>query len=122
VIGPVLSVRQPWASAVIWRGKDVENRSRPTRHRGAVFIHASLREDPSWPSSPMAAVVGALDADLLAVRGAIIGTAELVDCVRGADSPWALPGYWHWVLEDPLPVEPVRVRGALGLWYIGRGL
>ena len=35
----VLTVRQPWAWAIIQVGKDVENRSWPTKHRGPLLIH-----------------------------------------------------------------------------------
>ena len=40
-----LSVRQPWAWAIIYAGKDVENRTWPTRYRGFVIVHASQRVD-----------------------------------------------------------------------------
>jgi hypothetical protein len=36
-----LSVCQPWAWAIVSGLKTVENRSRPTRHRGLLVIHAS---------------------------------------------------------------------------------
>ena len=36
-----LSVRQPWAWAIIHAGKDIENRSWATKFRGRVLIHAS---------------------------------------------------------------------------------
>lgn len=40
-----LSVRQPWAWAIVTQGKDVENRSRATAYRGMIAIHASLTID-----------------------------------------------------------------------------
>jgi hypothetical protein len=104
---PVLTVRQPWASAIFLAGKNVENRPRPTRYRGRLWIHAGLfknRDEPDrwaveqdiWvPAEPLP-------------RGAILGCVELVDCVDDYDSPWALPGYYHWVLRQPkLLVRPV---------------
>jgi hypothetical protein len=27
---------------------------------------------------------------------------ELVDCVQGSASPWAIAGYWHWIGRDSL--------------------
>ena len=36
-----LSVCQPWAWAIVHGIKKVENRWRPTRHRGPLVIHAS---------------------------------------------------------------------------------
>lgn len=43
----VLTVRQPWAWAIIHGGKDVENRTRNLAgdYRGPVAIHAGLRDD-----------------------------------------------------------------------------
>jgi hypothetical protein len=41
----ILSVRQAWASLIARGARDVENRSWPTRYRGAVFMHASERAD-----------------------------------------------------------------------------
>lgn len=42
-----LTIRQPWAWAVIHAGKTVENRSRNIAgdYRGLVAIHASTRDD-----------------------------------------------------------------------------
>jgi len=38
-----LTIRQPWAFAILNLGKDVENRSWRTRHRGPLLIHAAAR-------------------------------------------------------------------------------
>ena len=39
---PAISLRQPWAAAVAYWGKDVENRSNwPFKHRGPLIIQAS---------------------------------------------------------------------------------
>lgn len=39
---PAISLRQPWATAVLFFGKDVENRSKwHFKHRGPLIIHAS---------------------------------------------------------------------------------
>jgi hypothetical protein len=35
-----LTMRQPWAWATIYGGKDVENRRRRTAYRGPLLIHA----------------------------------------------------------------------------------
>jgi len=37
-----ITVKQPWAWAIAHGGKTVENRSRGTRHRGLLLIHAGL--------------------------------------------------------------------------------
>jgi ASCH domain len=104
-----LTVRQPWASAIIWAGKTVENRSWTTSYRGRLYIHAGQRLEP----------VDVLPVGAPVPRGAIIGTVELTGCHRcdGSCSVWAEADLWHWVLADPVALaEPVPCRGALGLW------
>jgi hypothetical protein len=34
-------------------------------------------------------------------KGGIIGIVDLVGCVEGYDSPWAMEDHYHWVLENP---------------------
>jgi hypothetical protein len=103
-----LTVRQPWAELIIRGQKDVENRSRTTTHRGQLAIHAGLGLDSSEPK-----VQGELD------RGAIIGVVDVVGCVQGSKSPWAVSGQWHWLLANPRRLsKPIPYRGALGLWTV----
>lgn len=54
--------------------------------------------------------------------GAVIGTVEIVDCVRNSRLRWAAPGMWQWILADPLALRsPVPIRGRLGLWVFPDG-
>jgi hypothetical protein len=99
-----LTIRQPWASLIIDGSKDVENRSWPTNYRGILVVHAGAKDDPSEPA----------ETDL--PRGAIIGTVRVIDCVRDSESPWAVPGQYHWILSDPRPCRPRAARGQQGLW------
>jgi hypothetical protein len=51
-----LTIRQPWASAIAFGDKRVENRSWPTAYRGLVAIHAGLSVDwdaaeKAWPAA-----------------------------------------------------------------------
>jgi len=109
---PVLSIRQPWASLVL-AGKDVENRSWSTQHRGALIVHASLR---AAGGANVAGLGVDLDDAARYPRGALVGVVDLVDCVRDAKSPWAERGSWHWLLANPRRLrEPIPYRGALGL-------
>ncbi|HYB23283.1 MAG TPA: ASCH domain-containing protein [Solirubrobacteraceae bacterium] len=108
-----LSVRQPWAWAIIHAHKDVENRSWPTRYRGPLLIHAGKREDPEgW------AVLEAmrLELPLSVPTGGIIGTVDLIDCVQGHPSRWAQDGCWHWLLSDARPLPFRACKGSLGLF------
>ena len=101
-----VTVRSPWAGHILLGGKDVENRTWQTHHRGPLLIHcASARVDHDAPLGPTT------------VRGAIVGVVNVVDCVRGYESDWALNGFWHWVLREPeMFARPVECSGQLMLW------
>ncbi len=118
-----LSVRQPWASLIVAGIKPVENRTWATRYRGPLLIHAAQGYDHAGQAALE-------DHDLYAgyyhhyspervPRGAIIGQADLTDCVQGHSSSWAEPGAWHWVLANPMAFdEPTPYKGRLGLFDV----
>lgn len=118
-----LTVKAPWAWAIIHAGKDVENRTWSTKFRGTIAVHASagcLTKYWAWARGLMAAIgveVPALDRLAL---GKVIGYVDVVDCVRDNSSPWAMPDHWHWVLTNPRACEPFPARGSLGLWNFTR--
>lgn len=131
----ILTVRQPWAWAIIHGGKDVENRTRNVAgtYCGPVAIHVagkyaeyvdSIALDDAterWHDAPGA---DCNHHPWKANVGRIIGVVDLVD-VHRADrcsdvpphcSPWAEPGAHHLILANPRPLaEPIPYRGALGL-------
>ena len=105
-----LTLRQPFASLVVAGVKDVENRSRPTKYRGVLAIHAGLAIDNDAMTAH-----GHLIDDMPA--GALIGTVRVIDCVQDSESEWAIPGQWHWLLTEPRPFDtPIPAKGKLGLW------
>ncbi len=116
-----LTLRQPWAWAAIYGGKDVENRRWRTRHRGPLLIHAGMDADPDGPASVLKTIA---DPDVYAhprsawdARGAIIGMVFLADILTDSPSQWAIPRWYHWVFEFPSPIEPpIPQRGRQGLW------
>ena len=114
-----LSIRQPWAWAIIHAGKDIENRDWPTKFRGPVCIHAAKgmttaeHEDAARFMHFERGIVAPLFVHT--VRGGIIGTAEVVDCVEASPSPWFF-GRYGFVLRNPLAVDFIPVRGALGFF------
>lgn len=110
-----LTVRQPWAWAIICAGKDIENRSWTNRHAtGTVAIHAgtgldSLNELPRGVKRP-----GPEDL----IHGAIIGVVDIVRVVRKGRSKW-FSGPLGWVLRNPRRLlKPIRCPGRLGLWRL----
>jgi len=121
MIYKALSLWQPWAHAVIHLGKDVENRTWPTHHRGPLLIHASQRRlSPRemreflawWPDDVAAPQFKEMQ------YGGIVGVVDVVDCVRGYPSMWSAAGQFQWVLANPRPLPFRAVRGRQGLFGV----
>jgi hypothetical protein len=121
-----LTVRQPWANAIAYGNKRVENRTwSADRAAGKLIaIHAGKGHDLdamppegcTWPEVP--------DLSLGAVLAVATVTGSCVpwEC-DGECSPWAIRGQDHWHLEDVRPLaKPVPCRGALGLWRLPEGV
>lgn len=117
-----LSVRQPWAWAIIHAGKDIENRSwqavnHGLRQRGRIAIHAAkgLTQFGYIEAADTIFEISGLLApparDL--ARGGIIGSVEVVDVVTHSGSPWFF-GPRGLVLRRPLPCQFVPASGQLG--------
>lgn len=114
---PALSIRQPWADAIINMGKDIENRNWPTRFRGQFLIHAAKAWGPNERDD--VETVEDISGQSLEGRpllGGIIGMAEIVDCVSQSNSPWFF-GRYGFVIRNQrsLPFRPCR--GQLGFFY-----
>jgi hypothetical protein len=102
-----LTVKRPWSGLIVSGIKTVENRSRPCKYRGRLYIHAGL----GVADSPYDDLV----ADMAA--GAIIGHVDLVDCIEDSEDPFAVPGFYHWILTNPVEfAEPIFCSGKLGMW------
>lgn len=126
----VLSVRQPWAWLIVSGYKNVENRTWKTDHRGELFIHAGQEFDwdalawleQFWEYHALVCRHFGIRAHGLACSGkefgAIVGYADLTDCVRNANSIWAMPGCWHWELHRALPLVPIPLKGQLRIFEV----
>jgi hypothetical protein len=118
-----LSVRQPWAWAILYAGKRIENRTWQTTYRGQLFIHAGLRVDYAAVDDLSEVITNIPAPRPVAYCGALIATAMLVDCVPIDDVPvdqrtWA-GGPWCFILDDVRPLaRAIPQRGALGLFAI----
>jgi len=124
-----LSIRQPWAWAIINCGKNIENRQWRTNRRGPICIHAAKgMTNADWEDAmdfidvafpvPLPSKFGRRASAIHstdAKRGGIIGTAEIVDCVDDHDSPW-FAGRYGFVLRNVQPVEFIPCKGALGFF------
>ncbi len=123
-----LSVRQPWAWAILHGGKVIENRSAGAIRAGRmvpgrIALHAAKgmsEKEYRW---------GLWRLDRHGVlcprpdelsRGAIIGAVEVVEIVSESDSEW-FGGQMGLVLRDPVPCAPIPAPGALGYFEWQRG-
>ena len=139
-----LSIRQPWAWAILCAGKRIENRSwQGCGYRGPILLHASKRctrvefDDASYAIGD--ATHGALTrrhADFVRYedlqRGGIVGRARITGVLRtsadfavyAANAPdgeaqrawWA--GGFALVLADVEPLPFVPWKGELGLFEV----
>jgi hypothetical protein len=119
-----ISVRQPWAWALIHGGKDVENRNKAPigtanliGHR--VAIHASRgmtrREYESARDFMLNLGVDCPRPDDL-IRGAIIGSVRVDQIVSERPSRWFF-GPRGIVVDRPESCAPIACKGQLG-WFI----
>jgi hypothetical protein len=107
-----ITIRQPWVWAIIFAGKDIENRSWYTKYRGPFLIHAgaAYRADVSLPRGVHAPARTDLE------FSAILGVVDLVDVVQSSRSRWFL-GEYGFVLRNPRAFSrPIPCKGKLGLW------
>lgn len=137
----VLTVRQPWAWAIVHGGKDVENRVRNIAgaYRGPVAIHAGLAYDAAWQSKVLAQTLSerfgttkfdvAIEVPWRDGMGSIIGVVDLdsvhephnawQDDESGRCSAWAEPDAFHLVFANARAlIKPIPFKGALGLRHL----
>ncbi|MDR0430600.1 MAG: ASCH domain-containing protein [Tannerellaceae bacterium] len=127
-----LSVRQPFAHIICAGIKDIENRTWRTNFRGRILIHAGATQDRRSLAEIFTQPqlydllkhntenywCGHKHYGLKYVHSAIIGSVEIVDCVRNHPSVWAEKDCWNWVLANPgLFLKPIEnVKGKLSFW------
>ncbi len=136
-----ISIRQPWAHAIVHMGKRVENRTWSTRYRGPIYIHAAKgmkREEYDsfvwWYEQKFAGSryykeTPAMDS---LPRGGIVARAEIIDCIRSQHAlphgitreqgdryivPW-WQGPYGIVLAKVEPVNFIQCNGKLSIYEI----
>jgi hypothetical protein len=141
---PAISIKQPWAAAVAFLGKDVENRSRWLfKYRGTVLIHASgakfyaedveamlkIARDDGVPEDVLENFTPTGYKEGLYAQGAIVAVARLEDVFAESDeipedhpaagSPWASDEAGYWLhLSDVEPCSPLAYKGQVGLFKV----
>ena len=133
--GKAITVIQPYAAAIVFGGKNIENRSRRTHYRGPVAIHSSLKGYPDDLDFLQQSVRGGehrllgnmiksgmrkhgIEQDPM-LKGHIIGIGMLVDCLEKSVSPWfnrSIESNFGWVIEAVIPINPIPLIGQVGLW------
>ena len=119
----VLTIKQPYASLIVNKYKAYEFRSWKTNYRGKILIHSSLKSDKEI-------INNFKDYNLEYISGAIIGEAEITDCIL-VDEEFDKSlkkinsivysnnhiGNYAWKLENIKQYDkPIYVKGKLGLW------
>ena len=120
----VLTIKQPWAALIVNNYKKYEFRSWKTNYRGKILIHAGLTLEKNECFNSY---------DLEYIQGAIIGEAEIVDCILvdkkineelKKTNP-TIYGNNHtssyaWKLVNIKKYDkPIYIKGKLGLWNYG---
>lgn len=106
-----VSIRQPWAWAILAGRHTVEYRCYPTRHRGPVLIYAA-RQISLWDRKQFALFGKRLPRWDALVFGKVLGIAELWACHAGPDGEWA------WSLRNPRFVEPFSLKPGKRLFEV----
>lgn len=127
-----LTVKQPWAWAIIHAGKCWENRNWKTNYRGPLLIHSGLKFDeqaPDWiefMGIEKDGIVRRAYTNVIKLGGGIIGRVDLTDCCEVTNALLDCPedplgwisssSKYAWKLENPKPLIFTPCKGKLGLW------
>lgn len=121
-----LSIRQPWAWAILNLGKDIENRRWRTNFRGTFLIHASSTMSPDEYRDFISFAAPFADHDKLCALpdigqlplGGIVGQVELTDCVAASTSPWFTRNIFGFTLANPVALPFKAVPGQLRFFEV----
>lgn len=125
----VLTIKEPFATLIKNKIKYIETRSWKTKYRGELYIQASVAK-LSKDIRNRKELMNLFNEDELNY-GKIICKCNLVDCIYMTDefikmekeknydnfiSGHYKEGRYAWVLEDVEAIEPIAVKGQLGIW------
>lgn len=124
-----LSIQQPWAWAILHKGKDIENRGWQTPIRETILIHVPKTFDSD--ALPWLAKNGIIDPHVPLPEdifygsgqngGLLVGMVTIVKCIPLPfdDSIWAMHSGYGFVLKDPHALDnPTRYAGKLGFFDV----
>lgn len=117
-----LSIRQPWAWAILHAGKGIENRTWCRKFRGRIRVHAGKTIDREGIRKLKE--MGIEVPESLPVGG-YVGEVTITDCIDkhavDTGSRWADESYgrYGFVLEEPVAYEHlVPAKGRLGIYRV----
>ena len=153
-----ISILQPWASLVVTKDpitgkayKQIETRSRNTKFRGPILIHASKKGMLNWMKELVNKWIIPYNPKLQFTTGAIIGMVNVVDTFStnptARNSKYLLNWYaevdgkrwvlndqeiafgdysenrYGWLLSDPILFkDPIPCKGNLSIWNLPKEL
>ena len=118
-----LTIKQPWASLIVNDIKHYEFRSWKTNYRGKIYIHSGLSTDLNELKKYE-------EYNLEYINGAIIGEAEIIDCILVDDEFKNKilkenkkvyqngSGYAFVLINIKKYEKPIYCKGKLGLWNV----
>ena len=125
----VLTIKEPFATLIKNKIKYIETRSWKTKYRGELYIQAGLAK-LTKELKERKELSKLYNEDELQY-GYIICKCNLVDCIymteefikeeKGKNLNNFIAGRYEvgryaWVLEDIEVIEPIKVKGQLGIW------
>lgn len=124
----VLTIKEPFVSLIKENIKKIETRSWKTNYRGEIFIHCGLSK-VNMKEERIKKLVSLLN-DKSMNYGNIVLKAKLIDCVYMDDEFISLVkkdkneylsgryevGRYAWVLDNIELIDPIKVKGQLGIW------
>lgn len=117
-----LSVKQPWATAIVLGWKPWENRPQRRNYRGPLLIQAGREAVPDF--AECVETIERLSGQKFPGEfklGGLVGAVNLVGCADPLDhddGKWRYAGQYGLELERAVTLPFRRIRGALGLFNV----
>lgn len=109
-----LSIRQPWAWAIVQGLKDIENRTWNTKYRGPFLVHASKKLDPRGIQIMRS---NGLRLPETFETGGFVGMSTLISTHSAHPSHW-FEGPFGFYLAKSKTLQFVPFKGRLGLFDV----
>ena len=125
----VLTLKEPFATLIKNKIKYIETRSWKTNYRGELYIQAGVAKISKEVRERKG--LSELYNDDELSYGYIICKCNLIDCIYMTEefieqekeknlnnfiSGYYEVGRYAWILDNIEPIEPIKVKGQLGIW------